>query len=119
MHSLPGIGIFGTNEVVKVIVPILREKGFVIAAIWGKNMKEAEEIAKELNISFFTNKIDNVLLCKDVDMIFVLCQPYLHPQISVKALGIGKHVLCDRPIGINFADALKMVSNKPKVTSRV
>lgn len=109
MHTLPGIGIFGTNEVVKVLVPILREKGFVIAAIWGKNMKEAEEIAKELKISFFTNKIDDVLLCKHVDMIFVLCQPYLHPQISVKALGIGKHVLCERPIGISVADAQKMV----------
>ena len=109
MHTLPGIGIFGTNEVVKVLVPILREKGFVISAIWGKSMKEAEEIAKELNISFFSCKIDDILLCKNVDMIFVLCQPYLHPQISVKALGIGKHVLCDRPIGINVADAQKMV----------
>lgn len=109
MHSLPGIGIFGTNDVVRVLVPILREKGFVIAAIWGKNMKEAEDIAKDLKISFFTNKIDDVLLCKNVDMIFVLCQPYLHPQISVKALGIGKHVLCERPIGINVSDAQKMV----------
>lgn len=109
MHTLPGIGIFGTNEVVKVLVPILREKGFSIQAIWGKNMKEAEDTAKELKISFFTNKIDDVLLCKNVDMIFVLCQPYLHPQISVKALGIGKHVLCEKPIGINVADAQKMV----------
>lgn len=109
MHTLPGIGIFGTNEVVKVLVPILREKGFSIQAIWGKNMKEAEDTARELKISFFTNKIDDVLLCKNVDMIFVLCQPYLHPQISVKALGIGKHVLCEKPIGINVADAQKMV----------
>lgn len=109
MHTLPGIGIFGTNEVVKVLVPILREKGFSIQAIWGKSMKEAEETARELKISFFTNKIDDVLLCKNVDMIFVLCQPYLHPQISVKALGIGKHVLCEKPIGINVADAQKMV----------
>lgn len=87
MHTLPGIGIFGTNDVVKVLVPILREKGFQIQAIWGKTMKEAEEAARELKISFFTCKIDDVLLCKNVDMIFVLCQPYLHPQISVKALG--------------------------------
>lgn len=109
MHTLPGIGIFGTNEVVKVLVPILREKGFSIQAIWGKNMKEAEETARELKISFFTSKIDDVLLCKNVDMIFVLCQPYLHPQISVKALGIGKHVLCEKPVGISVADAQKLV----------
>lgn len=40
-------------------------------------------------------------------MIFVMCQPYLHPQISVKALGIGKHVVCQ--IGsCNVEDARKM-----------
>lgn len=109
MHTLPGIGIFGTNEVVKVLVPILREKGFQIQAIWGKTMKEAEDAARELKINFFTSKIDDVLLCKNVDMIFVMCQPYLHPQISVKALGIGKHVLCERPIGNDLASAQKMV----------
>lgn len=110
MHAnLPGIGIFcGTNEVVRIIVPILREKGFVIQAIWGKTMKEAEEISKELKINFFTSKIDDVLLCKNVDLIFVLTQPLLHPQITVKSLGIGKHIVCDRPCGINKEDARKM-----------
>lgn len=81
MHTLPGIGIFGTNEVVKVLVPILREKGFEIQAIWGKTISEAEAIAKELKINFFTNKVDDVLLCKNVDLIFILCQPFLHQQI--------------------------------------
>lgn len=107
MHTLPGIGIFGANEVVKVLVPILRDKGFVIQAIWAKNMKEAELIAKELDIPFWTSKVDEILLCKNVDMIFVMAEPYLHPQISVKALGIGKHVLCQ--IGsCNLEDSRKM-----------
>lgn len=112
MHTavtLPGVGIFGTNDVARILVPILREKGFVIQAIWGKNMKEAEETANELKINFYTSKIDDVLLCKNVDMIFVLCQPYLHPQISVKALGIGKHVVCDRPVGTCQLETQKMV----------
>lgn len=81
MHSLPGIGIFGTNEVVKVLVPILREKGFEIQAIWGRTVSDAEKIATELKINFYTNKIDDVLLCKNVDLIFILCQPFLHQQI--------------------------------------
>lgn len=113
MH-LPGIGLFGTTEVVKVLVPILRDRGFNIQAIWAKTLKEAEEAARELKIGFYTNKVDDVLLRKDVDLIFVLCEPYLHSQISVKALGIGKHVLCDRPIGCCLSDALKMVYKQRK-----
>lgn len=106
---LPGIGLFGTGAEVKVLVPILREKGFRIEAIWGRTGAEAEEAAHELKIAFHTNKVDDVLLRKDVDLVFINCPPYLHSQISVKALGIGKHVVCDKPMGLGQADALKMV----------
>lgn len=106
---LPGIGVFGTSTEVKVLVPILREKGFKIEAIWGRTSKEAEDASKELSIPFHTNKIDDVLLRKDVDLVFIICAPFLHSQICVKALGIGKHVVCDKPMGLGQADALKMV----------
>lgn len=106
---LPGIGVFGTGAVVKVLVPLLREKGFTVEAIWGRTSKEAAECANQLKIQFYTNKIDDVLLRKDVDLVFIICPPYLHSQISVKALGIGKHVVCDRPMGLGQPDALKMV----------
>lgn len=106
---LPGIGVFGTGHVVKVLVPFLREKGFKIEAIWSRTLHEAEQISKELNIPFYTNKIDDVLLRKDVDLIFIVCAPNLHAQISVKALGIGKHVVCDKPAGLSQSEALKMV----------
>lgn len=106
---LPGIGVFGTGAMARVLVPLLREKGFHIEAIWGRTIKDAEEISKELKIPFYTNKIDDVLLRKDVDLVFVICPPYLHSQISVKALGIGKHVVCDKPMGLGQLDALKMV----------
>lgn len=106
---LPGIGVFGTGAVAKAIVPFLKEKGFPVEAIWGVTSQEAEAAAKELEIPFFTNKIDDVLLKKNVSLVFIVCAPNLHSQISVKALGIGKHVVCDKPAGLSQAEALKMV----------
>lgn len=106
---LPGIGVFGTGAIAKVLVPFLREKGFPVEAIWGVTLQEAETAAKELKIPFFTNKIDDVLLKKNVSLVFIVCAPNLHAQISVKALGIGKHVVCDKPAGLCQAEALKMV----------
>lgn len=103
-----GVGVFGTGPITLALVPILREKGFEIKALWGRSTREVEEVANALKISFHTNKIDDVLLRKDVDLVFIVCQPYLHAEISVKALGIGKHVVCDRPMGLG-PDAMKMV----------
>lgn len=88
---------------------MLKEKGFNVVGIWGRTQSEAQEYANALNINFFTNKIDEVLLKKEVLLLFVLTQPYLHSVISVKCLGIGKHVVCVGPIGIGVADAQKMV----------
>lgn len=106
---LPGIGLFGTGHVVRVIVPFLREKGFKIEAVWGRTLSEASDVAKTLEIPFYTSRIDDVLLRKDVDLIFIMCSPNLHAQIAVKALGIGKHVVCDKPAGLSQQEALKMV----------
>lgn len=59
----------------------------IFTAIWGQQLKEAQDLAKTLMIPFYTTKIDDVLLRKDVDLIFILTPQNLHSQISVKALG--------------------------------
>ncbi|KAI4497194.1 hypothetical protein M0802_007678 [Mischocyttarus mexicanus] len=107
--TLPGIGVFGTGNIVRIIIPFLREKGFKIKAIWGRTLSEVSEAATDLEIPFHTSRIDDVLLRKDVDLIFIMCSPSLHAQIAVKALGIGKHVVCDKPAGLSQSEALKMV----------
>jgi len=109
MCQLPGVGIFGTSHAVHTLVPALRDRGFRIEAIWGRKLEEVESTAAKLNIPFFTTKIDDVVLRKDVDLIVIFTSPNLHAQISVKALRIGKHVVCDRPGGLNQTESLRMV----------
>ncbi|KFM82361.1 Glucose-fructose oxidoreductase domain-containing protein 1, partial [Stegodyphus mimosarum] len=106
---LPGVGVFGTGKIIRVLVPCLRARGFKVEAIWGRTKEAAEFVATELDIPFSTNKVDEVLLRKDVDLVCIICPPHLHSQIAVKALGIGKHVLCDRPAGLCQNEVLKMV----------
>ena len=107
---LPGIGIFtGAGTVLHVLVPYLRAKGFKVDSVWAQTLEAARKAADDLEIPFFTNRVDDVLLKKDVDLVFIMCPPILHAQIAVKALGIGKHVLCDRPGGLDQSETLKMV----------
>ncbi|CAB0036699.1 unnamed protein product [Trichogramma brassicae] len=105
---LPGIGIFGTGNIVRVLVTFLREKGFKIISIWGRTKEEAERVATDMDIPFYTSKVDDVVLRKDIDLIFIFCAPKLHVEITVKALGLGKHVVCDKPGGLSQIDVFKM-----------
>ncbi|XP_028425306.1 LOW QUALITY PROTEIN: glucose-fructose oxidoreductase domain-containing protein 1 [Perca flavescens] len=105
---LPGVGVFGTSLTTRVIIPLLKNEGFAVKALWGRTQEEAEELAKEMNVPFYTNRIDDVLLHQDVDLVCINLPPPLTRQIAVKTLGIGKNVICDRTA--TPLDAFRMMS---------
>lgn len=107
--NLPGIAVFGSGRTVRVLVPYLRSRGFRIEALWARTPELARDAAADLDIPFWTVREDDALLRKNVSLVAILCEPHLHSGIAVKALRIGKHVLCDRPAGLDGADVQKMV----------
>ncbi|NXX85382.1 GFOD2 protein, partial [Urocolius indicus] len=105
---LPGVGVFGTGSTARVLVALLRAEGFSVEALWGKTEEEAKQLAEEMNISFYTSRTDDVLLHQDVDLVCVHIPPPLTRQIAVKALGIGKNVICEK--AATSVDAFRMVT---------
>lgn len=106
---LPGVGVFGTTATIQSFVPILKVCGFPVVALWGSENLDAQELATQLDIPFSTRKVDDVLLRKDVDLVVIGCPPHSQWFIAVKALGIGKHVLCSAPSGPMQLNAQHMV----------
>ena len=49
---LPGVGVFGTSLTARVIIPLLKDEGFAVKALWGRTQEEAEELAKEMSVPF-------------------------------------------------------------------
>uniref|UniRef100_A0A8D2Q2V8 Gfo/Idh/MocA-like oxidoreductase N-terminal domain-containing protein n=1 Tax=Varanus komodoensis TaxID=61221 RepID=A0A8D2Q2V8_VARKO len=68
---LPGVGVFGTSLTARVIIPLLKDEGFAVKALWGRTQEEAEELAKEMSVPFYTSRIDEVLLHQDVDLVLM------------------------------------------------
>lgn len=84
---LPGVGVFGTSLTARVIIPLPKDEGFAVKALWGRTQEEAEELAKEMSVPFYTSRIDEVLLHQDVDLVCINLPPPLTRQIAVKTLG--------------------------------
>uniref|UniRef100_A0A8C8EY67 Glucose-fructose oxidoreductase domain-containing protein 2 n=1 Tax=Oncorhynchus tshawytscha TaxID=74940 RepID=A0A8C8EY67_ONCTS len=105
---LPGVGVFGTGSTARMLVPLLRGEGFEVRALWGRSEEEARSLAQELGIPFHTSQSDDVLLHPDVDLVCIYISPPLTRQIAVKALGIGKNVVCEK--AATAVDAFKMVT---------
>lgn len=107
---LEGVGVVGTGPLSNLLLSTLHSVGIKVVAIWGPTMEQATETARHFRIPFHTDKIEDVLLHQEVDLVWVTCPPHLHSQVASNALGIGKHVLCERPPGLKKEDAVKMVT---------
>jgi len=92
---LPGVGVFGTSLTTRVIIPLLKNEGFSVKALWGRTQEEAEELARDMDVPFYTNRIDDVLLHPDVDLVCINLPPPLTRQIAVKTLGEGHDIKDD------------------------
>lgn len=91
-----------------MLVPLLKAEGFEVHALWGPSEEEVCCLAKELSISFHTSRSDDVLLHQDVDLVCIYIPPSMTRQIAVKALGIGKNVVCEK--AATAVDSFKMVT---------
>lgn len=107
---LPSVGVVDTGNSSRILLPLLRSAGFTISGIWGASKQQAKEMANEYKVPFHTSKIDELLLREDVDLVCVLCPPHVRAEVAVKALSIGKHVLCDSPAGLSREEAVRMVN---------
>ena len=73
--------------------------------------ERAEKAAKEYGIEGAAVYEDyrKVLEDKSIDVVHVLTPNRSHSYITVEALESGKHVMCEKPMAINSAEAKKMV----------
>ncbi len=51
---------------------------------------------------------------KSIDAVLVLTHNAAHCEITVAALNAGKHVLCEKPMAMNYAEAKKMIDARDK-----
>jgi predicted dehydrogenase len=54
-------------------------------------------------------ELDEMLADPSLEMIDVCLPPAWHAQVAIAALKAGKHVICEKPIALNPADATRMV----------
>lgn len=105
------IGILGTsNHFSKRIVLPLKDTNHCSSyAIGSRNIEKAETMAKAYDIPMWYGSYDAVLNDPDVDVIFIPLPNHMHKEWVDKALEAGKPVLCEKPLGMNAAEAQEMI----------
>lgn len=103
-------GILSTANigVTKVIPAMQQSKLCSIDAIGSRNIANAEKVAKKLGIPKTYGSYEELLADDSITAIYNPLPNHLHVHWTIKALEAGKHVLCEKPIGLNATDAQKL-----------
>jgi len=84
-------------------------KGADIVAIASRSPEKAQTWAAEFQIPKAYSSYEALLEDKEIDAVFISLPNSLHCEWVIRSLQEGKHVLCDKPLGINAAEAQQMV----------
>jgi predicted dehydrogenase len=100
-------GILSTAKIgTQKVIPAMQRGQFTeVVAIASRNLARAEDAAAELGIPRAYGSYEELLIDPEVDAIYNPLPNHLHLPWSLKALSAGKHVLCEKPIGLSASEA--------------
>jgi len=98
-----GIGDITTK---RVIPAIQSEPRCRLAAIFTRNPQKGSAYPEA---RIYTS-LEDALASPDIDAVYVASPVYLHAPQTIAALRAGKHVLCEKPVALNFAEAQTMTA---------
>lgn len=101
-------GIIGTGNVAKQIAEALTFLQSPITAVASRKIENAQRFAQQFHIEVVTDHYDSLCQRDDIDVVYVALPHTLHYSITLCALSHGKHVLCEKPIGVNKNQAEQM-----------
>ena len=79
-----------------------------ITAIASRDLAKAQKAASRLGIPKAYGSYDELLADPEIQIIYNPLPNHLHLTWSVKAAEAGKHVLCEKPIGLSVDEAKKL-----------
>ncbi len=83
-----------------------------LSVVFDVNVDANAEVAKEFNATA-ANSIDE-LLAYDIDAVYIATPANLHSQQVIQCAMAGKHVLCEKPLGMTVEETEKMISECKK-----
>ncbi len=107
-------GVIGLGSVSQKYVPHIRRlnlEGTPCEIIIGCDLRPGQaERARNWGIPNFTTDYREVLAHPDVDVVLILTSMQSHGQLTREALNAGKHVLVEKPMSMDLAEAAELVA---------
>lgn len=105
-------GILSTAKIGRLhVIPGMQAGTFCeVLGIASRDLETARQVAQELNIPKAYGSYEDMLADPEIQAVYNPLPNHLHVPWSIKIAEAGKHILCEKPIALNAADAQTLVA---------
>jgi predicted dehydrogenase len=109
-------GVMSTASIgIRTVIPAMQlGEHCAVLAIASRNLEKAQAAARRLGIPKAYGSYEELLADPHIDAVYIPLPNHLHVPWSIKALDAGKHVLCEKPIGLTVAQAQELLNAAQK-----
>jgi predicted dehydrogenase len=100
-------GVLGAAQIaIGHVIPALQHSTQCeVTAIASRDLHKAQQVASRLGLPKAYGSYDALLADPAVQAVYIPLPNHLHLRWSIAALEAGKHVLCEKPVGLNAREA--------------
>jgi predicted dehydrogenase len=104
-------GVLSTANIgVKKVIPAMQAGRYCeMVAIASRDRAVARAVADQLGIPKAYGSYEELLADPEIDAVYIPLPNHLHVPWSIRALEAGKHVLCEKPIGLSSAEGQSLL----------
>ncbi len=115
-----GIGIVGAGGIVESAhLPAYRKAGFRVEAIYDLVPEKARRLADQFGIPRACARLDELLDRPEVNIADIAVPARAQPEVALRAIAAGKHLLCQKPFAETYPEALRIVNAADAAKLRV
>ncbi|MGY1602237.1 Gfo/Idh/MocA family protein [Geodermatophilus sp. SYSU D00815] len=103
--GIVGVGFMGT-----VHARAIRRGGGVVSRIVGSSPESSREGAQRIGAEYTADTVEELLAADDVDVVHVCTPNATHAPLVRAAIAAGKHVVCEKPLAVDPAEAETLVA---------
>jgi len=103
-------GIIGAGAIARTFAKgVLGSKLGALLAVGSRAQERADRFAEELGVPRRYGSYEALLADREVEAVYISTPHPMHAEWAVKAAEAGKHILCEKPLGINEAEAMAII----------
>lgn len=96
-----------------------RVQGCELTAIFDTNEAKLNEVADRFGVTHRTKTFDEMIAVPELEAVVIVSPSAFHAEQIKKALAAGKHVFCEKPLGVNMNECLAMEKVVKKYSDRL